>query len=134
GPVTAKGVEDTAFYNFNRLVSLNEVGGDPDEFGISPDQFHQHNLSKARQWPHSLLATATHDTKRGEDVRSRINVLSEMPGAWREAITRWSRLNAGKKRLVNGQLAPTSNDEYLIYQTLIGAWRPDSDQPDGQNS
>jgi malto-oligosyltrehalose synthase len=122
GPVTAKGLEDTTFYNFNRLISLNEVGGDPDSFGISVDQFHQHNLEKAKRWPHSLLATATHDTKRGEDVRARINVLSELPDEWRIAISRWRELNVSKKSVVNGQPAPAPNDEYFFYQTLIGAW------------
>ena len=85
GPVTAKGVEDTAFYIFNRLVSLNEVGGNPAKFGVSVEQFHQKNIRRLRSWPHSLLATSTHDTKRGEDVRARINVLSEMPGEWKSA-------------------------------------------------
>ncbi len=121
-PATAKGVEDTAFYNYFRLVSLNEVGGDPSEFGHSVRCFHAHNLSQSNHWPHSLLATATHDTKRGEDVRARINVLSEMPEEWRAAVWRWHDLNADKKRLVEDQAAPGPNDEYLIYQTLVGAW------------
>jgi (1->4)-alpha-D-glucan 1-alpha-D-glucosylmutase len=122
GPVTAKGVEDTAFYNFNRLISLNEVGGDPEVFGTSSEEFHRYNLAQAERWPHSLLATATHDTKRGEDGRARINVLSELPGQWREAILRWSRLNADKKSVAHGEPAPRPNDEYLFYQTLIGSW------------
>jgi len=122
GPVTAKGVEDTAFYNFNRLISLNEVGGDPEVFGTSPEKFHRYNLAQAERWPHSLLATATHDTKRGEDTRARINVLSELPEQWREAISHWSRLNKDKKTVVRGEPAPHPNDEYLFYQTLIGSW------------
>jgi (1->4)-alpha-D-glucan 1-alpha-D-glucosylmutase len=122
GPLMAKGLEDTTFYNFNRLISLNEVGGDPDSFGKSVDDFHRHNLEKAKGWPHSLLATATHDTKRGEDVRARINVLSELPDEWRSALSRWRDLNAARKTVVNGQPAPAPNDEYFFYQTLIGAW------------
>ncbi len=122
GPVMAKGLEDTAFYNYNRLVSLNDVGGNPDQFGISVEEFHLHNAGKARCWPHALLATATHDTKRGEDVRARLNVLSEMPDEWRQAVGRWRRLNADKKNVVDGQPAPHPNDEYLLYQTLVGAW------------
>jgi len=122
GPVTAKGIEDTAFYIFNRLVSLNEVGGNPAKFGMSVEQFHQRNIQRLRSWPHSLLATSTHDTKRGEDVRARINVLSEMPGEWKSALRRWTRFNAAKKTPVHGAMAPDSNDEYLFYQTLIGAW------------
>jgi len=122
GPLMAKGLEDTTFYNFNRLISLNEVGGNPDSFGNSVDDFHNHNLQKAARWPHSLLATATHDTKRGEDVRARINVLSEMPNEWRGALNRWQKLNASKKSLVHGQPAPDSNDEHFYYQTLLGAW------------
>lgn len=122
GPVMAKGLEDTAFYIYNRLVSLNEVGGHPLAFGVSPREFHERNRDRRAHWPHSLLATATHDTKRGEDTRARINVLSEMPGEWRAAINRWSRLNARKKTMVQGEAAPTRNDEYLLYQILVGAW------------
>ncbi len=122
GPLMAKGLEDTTFYNFNRLISLNEVGGNPSSFGNSVHAFHQHNLRKAARWPHSLLATATHDTKRGEDLRARINVLSEMPDEWRAALERWRKLNAGKKITVDGEPAPASNDEYFFYQTMIGAW------------
>jgi (1->4)-alpha-D-glucan 1-alpha-D-glucosylmutase len=130
GPVMAKGVEDTAFYVFNRLVSLNEVGGHPDQFGISVATFHQQNRERQRTWPHSLLATSTHDTKRSEDVRARINVLSEIPGEWRAAVSRWSRLNAAKKRPVDDQPAPDRNDEYLLYQTLVGAWPAEPPSPE----
>ena len=122
GPVMAKGLEDTAFYIYNRLVSSNEVGGHPDRFGIAVADFHRQNLERQQKWAHSFLATSTHDTKRSEDVRARINVLSEIPGEWRAALSRWSRLNAPQKTLVDGQPAPDRNDEYLLYQTLIGAW------------
>lgn len=122
GPVMAKGLEDTAFYRYNRLVSLNEVGGEPAHFGVSLDAFHRHNRERLEHWPHSLLTTTTHDTKRSEDVRARINVLSELPQEWRAVLRRWGTLNRKKKRIVDGQPAPDRNDEYLYYQTLIGAW------------
>jgi len=130
-PAMAKGLEDTAFYNYNRLVSLNEVGGDPETFGIGINEFHGHTTQRAQHWPHSLLATATHDTKRGEDIRARINVLSEIPGEWRRIVTAWRDLNADKKAVLDGQLAPDHNDEYLIYQMLIGAWDPATKSPEG---
>ncbi len=122
GPVMAKGTEDTAFYQYNRLISLNEVGGDPDAFGRSLSAFHRHNLERARDWPAALLASSTHDTKRSEDVRARINVISELPREWRAALTRWTRLNGRKKPTVQGRVAPDRNEEYLLYQTLLGAW------------
>jgi (1->4)-alpha-D-glucan 1-alpha-D-glucosylmutase len=122
GPVMAKGTEDTAFYQFNRLISLNEVGGDPDTFGRSLSAFHRQNLDRSRDWPAALLATSTHDTKRSEDVRARINVLSELPREWRAALTRWTRLNGRKKVAVDGRVVPDRNEEYLLYQTLLGAW------------
>jgi (1->4)-alpha-D-glucan 1-alpha-D-glucosylmutase len=122
GPVTAKGLEDTAFYNYNRLVSLNEVGGNPGEFGLNVERFHQYNTMKGCSWPHSLLASATHDTKRGEDLRARLNVLSEIPDVWDRALKRWQRLNAPKKSWLDGHPAPHPNDEYLLYQMLVGAW------------
>ncbi len=126
-PVMAKGVEDTAFYRYHRFVSLNEVGGSPKRFGVSVEEFHEHNRYTRQHWPHSMLATATHDTKRGEDVRARLNVLSEMPDEWREAVSRWSRLNARHKTVVGDQSSPDANDEYLLYQTLVAAW-PSEDQ------
>ena len=130
GPVMAKGLEDTTFYIYNRLVSLNEVGGHPEEFGVSPEEFHRQNIERLEKWPHSLLATSTHDTKRSEDVRARIDVLSEIPGEWRAAVSRWGRWNAPKKTPVDGQPAPDRNDEYLLYQTLVGAWpMEDPDHP-----
>jgi (1->4)-alpha-D-glucan 1-alpha-D-glucosylmutase len=122
GPVMAKSVEDTAFYRYNRLVSLNEVGGDPERFGTTLAAFHQHNLERQAHWPRSLLATATHDTKRGEDVRARINVLSEIPNEFRVHIFKWARMNRGKKTLVDDEPAPSRNDEFLLYQTLLGSW------------
>jgi (1->4)-alpha-D-glucan 1-alpha-D-glucosylmutase len=122
GPVTAKGVEDTAFYRYHRLASLNEVGGDPDCFGFTITAFHGANRDRARHWRHTMLATSTHDNKRAEDVRARINVLSEIPANWRLEVRRWSRLNHHRKREVGGAEAPSRNDEYLLYQTLVGTW------------
>ncbi|MGI8486159.1 MAG: malto-oligosyltrehalose synthase, partial [Thermomicrobiales bacterium] len=122
GPVMAKGLEDTTFYRYNRLVSLNEVGGDPSRFGIGVDEFHRQNRARLRSWPDSLLASSTHDTKRSEDVRARISVLSEVPTEWRAGLNRWSRLNRKLKRTIDGALAPHRADEYVIYQTLIGTW------------
>jgi (1->4)-alpha-D-glucan 1-alpha-D-glucosylmutase len=121
-PVMAKGLEDTAFYSYNRLVSLNEVGGDPKRFGLTVGAFHRANQERARRWPHSMLSSSTHDSKRSEDVRARINVLSELGEDWRGHLRRWRVLNRRKKRNLEGQLAPSANDEYLLYQTLIGAW------------
>jgi len=121
-PVTAKGVEDTALYRFNRLASLNEVGGEPDIFGVSVRAFHADARYRAQHWPHEMLATSTHDTKRSEDVRARIDVLSEMPALWRQLLTRWSRMNRARKREIDGRAAPGPNQEYLLYQTLIGSW------------
>ena len=125
GPVMAKGVEDTAFYVYNRLISLNEVGGDPEEFGISLETFHRQNSARLEHWPHTLLTLSTHDTKRGEDARARIDTLSEIAPEWRAALMRWRNFNEAKKSLVDGELAPDRNDEYLFYQALVGAW------PDG---
>jgi (1->4)-alpha-D-glucan 1-alpha-D-glucosylmutase len=130
GPVMAKAVEDTAFYVYNRLTSLNEVGGDPEQFGVSLEEFHRQNTVRQQRWPHSMLATSTHDTKRSEDVRARINALSEIPEDWRSALTGWSRLNAPKKSELDGKLAPDCNDEYLFYQTLLGAWPAESRIPE----
>jgi (1->4)-alpha-D-glucan 1-alpha-D-glucosylmutase len=123
-PVTAKGVEDTALYLYNRLLSLNEVGGDPERFGVEPRTFHETMQDRITRWPYSLSATATHDTKRGEDVRARLNVLSEIPKEWRSRVSRWHRLNRKKKLLLDDQPAPDPNVEYFLYQTLIGSWPP----------
>jgi malto-oligosyltrehalose synthase len=120
--VMAKGLEDTAFYRYNRLVSLNEVGGDPGRFGVSVEEFHRANQKRLQCWPHSMLATSTHDSKRSEDVRARINVLSEIPAVWRLSLRRWRDANRSRKHWVDGKPAPYRNDEYLLYQTLVGAW------------
>jgi (1->4)-alpha-D-glucan 1-alpha-D-glucosylmutase len=126
GAVMAKGVEDTAFYRHHRLVSLNEVGGDPDRFGLLPAQFHEANAARLATTPNSQLATSTHDTKRSEDVRMRIHVLSEIPDAWEAAVRRWS---ARLARHRTGDL-PDRNIEYLLYQTLVGAWPIDIERLD----
>lgn len=118
GPVMAKGVEDTVFYNYNRLVSLNEVGGDPRSFGTTIEHFHRAGIEAASAWPRSLLATSTHDTKRSEDVRVRIGLLSEIPDLWTSAVERWKSMN---ERFRSGRF-PDRNAEYLLYQTLVGAW------------
>ncbi|OYW73246.1 MAG: malto-oligosyltrehalose synthase, partial [Verrucomicrobia bacterium 12-59-8] len=122
GPIMAKGVEDTSFYIYNRLVALNEVGGEPYHFAISPDKFFSECVSRLREHPHCMLATSTHDTKRSEDVRARIATLSEMPAEWRKALRRWQTINRRHKRELDGELAPDANEEYLIYQTLLGSW------------
>ncbi len=121
-PVMAKGVEDTAFYRYYPLASLNEVGGDPSRFGVSVNAFHRRNLIRRELWPNSMSASSTHDTKRGEDVRARINVLSEAPGEWYRAIRRWRDLNRSAKARVDDRHAPDANEEYLLYQTLVGTW------------
>jgi (1->4)-alpha-D-glucan 1-alpha-D-glucosylmutase len=120
-PVMAKGVEDTAFYRHLRLVSLNEVGGDPGRFGTSVEAFHQHNARMAERWPATMLTTSTHDTKRSEDVRVRIALLSEVPEQWALAMRRWDVHNERHRRGAGGQW-PDRNTEYLLYQTLVGAW------------
>jgi (1->4)-alpha-D-glucan 1-alpha-D-glucosylmutase len=122
GPVMAKSVEDTAFYRYYRLVALNEVGGHPDRFGTSPEAFHADAGRRATETPHAMLATSTHDTKRGEDVRMRISVLSEVPDLWAARVRRWQDLNRAKQVADEGILAPSRNDEFMIYQTLIGIW------------
>ncbi|HKB36607.1 MAG TPA: malto-oligosyltrehalose synthase, partial [Gemmataceae bacterium] len=122
GPIMAKSVEDTVFYTYNRLASLNEVGGSPEHYGVSVGAFHRQNAERLERWPHALLATSTHDTKRSEDVRARLNVLSELLREWPAALARWARLNSSKKTVVEDQPAPDRNDEYLLYQTLLGAW------------
>lgn len=122
GAVMAKGVEDTAFYRYNRLISLNEVGGEPARFGTTPAIFHRGLQTASRYWPHAMLATSTHDTKRGEDVRARINVLSEVADEWAEGLRRWSTQNRRHLSQVGDQRAPSENDEYLFYQALAGVW------------
>ena len=120
-PVGAKGVEDTALYRHQGLVSVNDVGGEPDAFGMSVAAFHAASLDRALHWPDTMLATSTHDAKRSEDVRARIDVSSEMPAAWRLAVRRWSRLNRSHKRVVDGVRAPSRNVEYVQYQLLLGS-------------
>lgn len=126
-PVMAKGVEDTSYYVFNRLASLNEVGGDPSRFGDLPSQVHRFFTTQAAHQPGSLAPLSTHDTKRGEDVRARLNLLSEMPAEWGRRIATWRDLNrAHKTELEDGVIAPDDNEEYLLYQILLGAWPADS--------
>lgn len=131
--VAAKSLEDTAGYRYNRLVSLNDVGFDLSRFAIPAAVFHEKNRRRLAQLPDTMVATSTHDSKRGEDVRARINVLSEMPELWRHHALHWQRLNAGKKMPVNGQPAPCPNDEYLLYQTLTGTWPFDPDLADNRD-
>ncbi len=121
-PVMAKGVEDTAFYVYNRLLSLNEVGGEADRFGLTPAAVHQAFADRQANWPWSFSASSTHDTKRSEDVRARINVLSELPEEWQTCLLRWSKLNEGRRVEVDEGVAPDNNEEYFLYQTLLGAW------------
>jgi (1->4)-alpha-D-glucan 1-alpha-D-glucosylmutase len=122
GPVTAKGVEDTAFYRFYPLASLAEVGGDPDRIGASVDELHVINRLRAQSSPRSLSATATHDTKRGEDTRVRLHVLSELPDEWRAAVVRWRGMNAAHRVRVGAVELPDPPTDYFIYQSLIGGW------------
>jgi (1->4)-alpha-D-glucan 1-alpha-D-glucosylmutase len=122
GPVMAKGLEDTAFYRYNRFVALNEVGGHPDHFGVPLPAFHKANAQRAARWPHAMLGTSTHDTKRGEDTRARLAVLSEIPEEWERQVQTWSRLLRARRGDVEGTAPPDRNDEYLFYQLLLGAW------------
>jgi (1->4)-alpha-D-glucan 1-alpha-D-glucosylmutase len=117
GPVMAKALEDTAFYRYNRFIALNEVGGDPGRFGVEVEEFHKACMESQRRWPLGLLATSTHDTKRSEDVRARLVVLSEIPDRWSQAVRRWSEANR-----MHWSAAPDRNVEYLIYQTMVGSW------------
>ena len=118
GAVMAKGVEDTAYYRFDRLISLNEVGGDPAAFGVAVDRFHRENLEIHERWPGSMSASSTHDTKRSEDTRARIHLLSEIPDAWDAAVRRWASINTPYRR----RDLPDRNTEWFLYQTLVGAW------------
>lgn len=125
GPVQAKGVEDTAFYRYNLLVSLNEVGGSPGAFGCAVPEFHAANQRRRERWPLTMLASATHDTKRGEDARARLHVLSEVPEEWGRQLSLWARINNVNRTIFHGEPAPDRNDEYLFYQALVGAWPPE---------
>jgi len=122
GPITAKGVEDTAFYVFNRLVALNEVGGEPAAMGLTLEAFHRQNAARLAELPHCMLATSTHDTKRSEDVRARMAAIAELPEEWGRAVRRWQVMNHKHRQELDGECAPDANEEYLIYQTLLGAW------------
>ncbi|NLG04449.1 MAG: malto-oligosyltrehalose synthase, partial [Clostridia bacterium] len=130
GPLMAKGFEDTVLYNFNRLISLNEVGSWPDTFGISNETFHRFNTKRVRLWPNTINSTSTHDTKRGEDVRARINVLSEIPEEWEMHLKLWSILNRKWKTITFNHSIPDSNDEYFFYQTLLGTFPTDISELD----
>jgi (1->4)-alpha-D-glucan 1-alpha-D-glucosylmutase len=122
GPIMAKGLEDTVFYIFNRLAALNEVGGDPQNFGMSPMTFHQRNQERQLEWPATLLTTSTHDTKRSEDVRARMVAISEISEVWRRSLQRWRTTNRRWKKRIDELEAPDANEEYLLYQTLLGTW------------
>jgi (1->4)-alpha-D-glucan 1-alpha-D-glucosylmutase len=126
GPVQAKGVEDTAFYRYNVLIPANEVGGDPSRLGVTPELFHEANRMRQRRHPLEMTATSTHDTKRGEDARARISAISELHTEWRRGVSEWMRVNARNRTKIHGQWAPDRNDEYLFYQSLVGAWPPGS--------
>lgn len=130
-PVMAKAMEDTALYRYNRLLSVNDVGGDPRHFGTSVDAFHYANAQRRDNWPHAMIHTSTHDSKRGEDVHARLNVLSEIPELWGRHLGRWRRLNRTHHRESNGQRVPSGNDEYLLYQTLVGTWPQDVPDENG---
>jgi (1->4)-alpha-D-glucan 1-alpha-D-glucosylmutase len=122
GPVMAKGVEDTAFYRYNRFLALNEVGGAPERFGLAPALFHKANAARAQNWPHAMLTTATHDTKRGEDNRARLAVLSEMPEEWRRQVETWTRILRARQGDVERKAAPDRDDVYMLYQLFVGSW------------
>jgi (1->4)-alpha-D-glucan 1-alpha-D-glucosylmutase len=122
GPVAAKGVEDTACYRYPRLLSLGEVGDDPRRFGVPVREFHARNQEQAALHPHGMITTSTHDTKRGEDVRARLNVLSEMPSAFGDRVRTWMRLTAAWQTAVDGDLVPTPGEQYFLHQTLLGSW------------
>ncbi|MBR1151915.1 malto-oligosyltrehalose synthase [Bradyrhizobium sp. JYMT SZCCT0428] len=127
GPMMAKSLEDTTFYRYHRLLALNEVGGDPSAGALAVDDFHQLMQTRAREWPHGMTATATHDTKRGEDARARIMALSEIHGEWTSAVARWKVLNA-PHLVIDGEMrAPSATFEYMLYQALLGAWQPDDE-------
>jgi (1->4)-alpha-D-glucan 1-alpha-D-glucosylmutase len=130
GPVMAKAAEDTAFYRYFRLLALNEVGGDPRRFGISVAAFHHLTQERARSWPRAMVTTATHDTKRGEDSRARLALLSEMPSDWGRRLAQWARLNRSRRSEIDGEIVPDRNIEYLFYQSLLGAWPPGLDPSD----
>ncbi|HEU4927116.1 MAG TPA: malto-oligosyltrehalose synthase, partial [Vicinamibacterales bacterium] len=128
GPVHAKGLEDTAFYRYNVLLSINEVGGDPGRFGRTAAEFHEASAHRLRYWPLELLTTSTHDTKLGEDVRARVNAISELSAEWTREVSRWMRMNNAHRTVIEAEPAPDRNDEYRFYQALLGCWPLDSAQ------
>lgn len=129
GPVMAKGLEDTAFYRYNRFIALNEVGGEPDHFGVSPAAFHKVNARRAKRWPGTMLTTSTHDTKRGEDTRARLAVLADLPDDWARHVQEWSRTIRARRGEIGGDgtegAPPDRNEEYLLYQLIVGSWPVD---------
>ncbi len=122
GPVMAKGLEDTAFYRYNRFVALNEVGGQPDHFGVTIAAFHKANVNRLKRWPETMLTTSTHDTKRGEDTRARLAALSELPDEWSRQVLGWSKILRARRGDIEATAPPDRNDEYLFYQLLVGTW------------
>src|SRR6185437_3460005 len=132
GPVDAKGMEDTAFYRYNRFVALNEVGGDPSRFGGTLAAFHRGNLLRSQRWPHAMLALATHDTKRGADARARLAALSEFAAEWRAQLPVWSRILRGPAVDTESASRPDRNDEYLLYQLLLGSWPTELLEPSNE--
>jgi len=128
GPLMAKSLEDTTFYRYHRLLALNEVGGDPSAKALSVDGFHAMMQTRAREWPHGMTATATHDTKRGEDARARIMALAEIPGEWASTVARWKIFNAPHLVTAGAMRAPSATFEYMLYQALLGAWQPGDDK------
>jgi (1->4)-alpha-D-glucan 1-alpha-D-glucosylmutase len=128
GPITAKGLEDTALYSYNRLLSLNVIGADLELAAIPVEKYHNFNSYRQQQWPNTLNATSTHDSKRSEDVDARINILAEMPQEWNAHFGRWQELNGPKKRKINKEPAPETNMDEIIYQSLIGSWPADDDE------
>jgi (1->4)-alpha-D-glucan 1-alpha-D-glucosylmutase len=133
GPVMAKGFEDNAFFIYNRMLALNEVGTDPSQFGISVSAFHKANAVRAKRWPNTMISTSTHDTKRGEDVRARLAVLSELPEEWEQQLNAWSRVLRARRGDLNGSAPPSRNDEYFFYQLLIGSWPAELSKGSGSN-
>lgn len=133
GPIMAKGLEDTFCYIYNRLLSLNDVGADPRRYGVSAAAFHHANSERLKYWPHAMLNTSTHDSKRSEDVRARINILSEMATEWQDVLSIWSRVNRGYKTKIDSGSAPSKNDEYAFYQNLLGIWPLDETDSSARN-
>jgi (1->4)-alpha-D-glucan 1-alpha-D-glucosylmutase len=130
-PVVAKGVEDTAFYRYHRLIALNEVGNDPRDFGFSLKAFHAASEDRAKHWPYTMIGSSTHDTKRSEDVRARIGVLSELASSWLLVLRRWHLANRSRRTEADGESLPSRADEYHFYQALIGIW-PSSPPTDNE--